>query len=79
MRSESTRAQRLKQRRYHKPEPQILVSVVFDLIKLNEFIQSHETISDIHAQVLDNCIAVIISRPVITENHLVEKILLYCM
>ena len=39
--------------------------------------QSHETIRNIHAQVLDSCIAVIISRPVIRENYLVQKIPLY--
>ena len=39
--------------------------------------QSHETIHNIHAQVLDSCIAVIFSRPVIRENHLVQKIPLY--
>ena len=55
----------------------ILGSVVFDLTFLNEVTQLHETIRDIHAQVLDSCIAVIISRPVIRENHLVRKIPLY--
>ena len=46
----------------------ILGSVVFDLTFL---------IRNIHAQVLDSCIAVIISRPLIRENHLVHKIPLY--
>ena len=45
----------------------ILGSVVFDLKRS----ESHETIRNIHAQVLESCIAVIISRPVIRENHLV--------
>ena len=47
------------------------------LLNLNEVTQSHETIRNIHAQVLDSCIAVIISRPLIRENHLVQKIPLY--
>ena len=55
----------------------ILGSVVFDLIFLNEVTQLHDTIRNIHVQVLDSCIAVIISRPVIRENHLVRKIPLY--
>ena len=49
----------------------ILGSVVLDLTYLYKVTQSHETIRNIHAQVLDSCIAVIISRPVIRENHLV--------
>ena len=55
----------------------ILGSVVFDLTFLNEVTQSHETIRNIHAQVLDSCIAVIVSMQVIRENHLVQKIPLY--
>ena len=55
----------------------ILGSVVFDLTFFNEVTQSHETIHNIHAQVLDSCIAVIIGRPLIRENHLVQKIPLY--
>ena len=39
--------------------------------------QSHETLRNIHAQVIDSCIAVIISRPVIRENHMVHRIPLY--
>ena len=39
--------------------------------------QSHETIHNIHAQVLDSFIAVILVRPLIRENHLVQKIPLY--
>ncbi len=38
----------------------ILGSVVFHLTFFNEVTQSHETIHNIHAQVLDSCIAVII-------------------
>ncbi len=52
----------------------ILGSVVFDLTFLNEVSRRHETIKDIHAQVIDSCIVVIISRPLIRANHLVQKI-----
>jgi hypothetical protein len=39
----------------------------------NEVSQSHETINNIHAQIIDSCIAVIISRPVIPlENQASE-------
>ena len=55
----------------------ILGSVVFDLTFLNEVTKQHDTIKDIHAQVIDSCIAVIIGRPIIRSNHLVEKIPLY--
>ena len=55
----------------------ILGHVVFDLTFLNEVSRRHETIKDIHAQVIDSCIAVIISRPLIRANHLVQKIPLY--
>ncbi len=55
----------------------ILGSVVFNLTFLNEVSRRHETIKDIHAQVIDSCIAVIISRPLIRANHLVQKIPLY--
>ena len=40
----------------------ILGSVYFDLTFFNEVSQSHETLNNIHAQVIDSCIAVIISR-----------------
>jgi len=56
---------------------QILGSVVFDLTFLNVVSRRHEIIKDIHAQVIDSCISVIISRPLIRENHLVKKIPLY--
>jgi len=39
--------------------------------------KSHETIQNFHAQVLDSCIAVIMGRPLICENHMVQKIPLY--
>jgi hypothetical protein len=39
----------------------ILGSVVFDVTFLNEASRRHETIRDIHAQVICSCIAVIIS------------------
>ena len=55
----------------------ILGSVYFDLTFFNEVSQSHETLNNIHAQVIDSCIAVIISRPVMRDNHLVQKIPLY--
>ena len=51
----------------------ILGSFVFDLTFLNEVSRRHETIKDIHAQVIDSCIAVIVSRPLIRANHLVQK------
>ena len=44
----------------------ILGSVYFDLTFFNDVSQSHETLNNMHAQV-------IISRPVIRENHLVQK------
>ena len=34
-------------------------------------------IKDIHTQVLDSCIAIIVGRPIIRENHVVRKIPLY--
>jgi len=52
-------------------------SVVFDLTFLNEVSKQHETIKDIHAQVLDSCIAIIVGRSIVRENHLVRKIPLY--
>ena len=55
----------------------ILGNVVFDLTFLNDVSRKHETIKDIHAQVLDSCIAIILGRPIIRENHLVRKIPLY--
>ena len=39
----------------------ILGSAVFDLTFLNEVTRQHDTIKDIHAQVIDSCIAVIIA------------------
>ena len=47
----------------------ILDSVVFDLTFLNDVSRRHETIMDIHPQVIDSCIAVIISRPLIRAKH----------
>ena len=55
----------------------ILGSVVFDLTFLNEVTKQHETIKDIHAQVIDSCIAVIVGRPIKRVNHLLQKISLY--
>ena len=55
----------------------ILWSVVFDLTFFNEVSKQHVTIKDIHAQVLDSCIAIIVGRPIIRENHLVHIIPLY--
>jgi hypothetical protein len=55
----------------------ILWSVVFDLTFLNEVSKQHVTIKDIHAQVLDSCIAIIVGRPIIRGNYLVRKIPLY--
>ena len=49
-----------------------LGNVEFDLTFLNEVTQLNETLRNIHAQVIDSCIAVIISRPVICENHMVH-------
>jgi hypothetical protein len=56
---------------------QILGNVIFDLTFLNVVSKKHETIKGIHVQVLDSCIAIIIGRPIIRENHLVRKIPLY--
>jgi len=53
----------------------ILGTAVFDLTLFNEVAQSNDTIPNIHAQVIDSCIAVIISRPVIRQQHLVTKFL----
>jgi hypothetical protein len=54
-----------------------LSSTILGSVYFNEVSQAHETLNNIHAQVIDSCIAVIISRPVIRENHLVQKIPLY--
>jgi hypothetical protein len=51
----------------------ILESVIFDLTFLNEVSKQHETIKDIHAQVLDSCIAIIVGRSIMRVNHLVRK------
>ena len=48
--------------------------VVFDLTFFNEVSRLHETIRNIQAQVIDCCIPVIVSRPIIRANHLVRKI-----
>jgi hypothetical protein len=55
----------------------VLGNVVFDITFLNKVTQSHETLRNIHTQVIDSCIVVIISRPVIRENHMVHRIPLY--
>jgi hypothetical protein len=55
----------------------ILGSVVFDVTFLHEASRRHETIRDIHAQVICSCIAVIISWPLIRANYLVHKSPLY--
>ena len=55
----------------------ILGSVYFDITFFNEVTQLHETLNNIHAQVIDSCIAVIICRPMIRENHLVQKFPVY--
>ena len=60
--------------RMHKKE---LGCVVFDLTFFNEVSRLHETVRNIQAQVIDSCIPVIVSRPIIRANHLVRKILLY--
>ena len=49
-------------------------SVVFDLTFFNEVTRTNETIRRISAKIIDSCIDLIISRPVIRENHLVHKI-----
>ena len=48
--------------------------VEFDLTFVNEVTNEPETIFSIHAKVIDSCIDIIISRPVIRENHLVHKL-----
>ena len=55
----------------------MLGNVVFDLTFLNEVLKRHETFKDIHAQVLDSYITIIVDRPIVRENHLVRKILQY--
>ena len=60
---------RKRGRREEQEATVLLGSVVFDLTFLNEVI-----IKDIHAQVIDSSIAVIIGRPIIRVNHLVQKI-----
>ncbi len=47
---------------YNSP---ILGCVVFDLTFFNEVSRLHETIRNIRAQVIDSCIPVIVSRPII--------------
>ena len=48
-------------------------SVDFDLTFLNEVTRRHETIFAINAKIIDSCIDIIVSRPVIREYHLVHK------
>ena len=48
--------------------------VEFDLTFVNEVTNEPETIFSIHAKIIDSCIDIIISRPVIRENHLVHKL-----
>jgi hypothetical protein len=55
----------------------ILGCLVFDLTFFNEVSRLHVTIRNIQAQVIDSCIPVIVSRPIIRANHLVHKIPLY--
>ncbi len=55
----------------------ILGCVVFDLTFFDEVSRLYETIRNIQAQVIDSCIPVIVSRPIIRANHLVRKIPLY--
>jgi len=67
-----------KQRKYPLQEHHILVTYqAIYLNFLNEVLQSHETIRNIHAQVIDSCMAEIITRPVIRGNHMVHKTPLY--
>ena len=54
---------------------QILGCVVFDLTFFNDVSRLHETIRNINAQIIDSCIPVIVSRPIIRANHLVAKFL----
>ena len=49
-------------------------SVVFDLTFFNEVTRANETLFSLRAKVIDSCIDVIVSRPVIREHHLVQKI-----
>ena len=48
--------------------------VEFDLTFVNEVTNQPETIFSIHAKIIDSCIDIIVSRPVIRENHLVHKL-----
>ena len=49
----------------------ILGNFVFDLTFLNEVSKQYETIKDIHAQVLDSLLDIIVGRSILRENHLV--------
>ena len=49
-------------------------TVVFDLTFVNEVTRANERLFSLHAKVIDNCIDVIVSRPVIREHHFVQKI-----
>ena len=52
-------------------------SVDFDLTFLNEVTRRHETIFAINAKIIDSCIDIIVSRPVIRAYHLIHKIPYY--
>ena len=48
--------------------------MVFDLKFINEITNNPETIFSINAKIIDNCIDIIIGRPIIRAYHLVHKI-----
>jgi hypothetical protein len=49
-------------------------SVVFDLTFFNKVIHANEKLFSLHAKVIESCIDVIVSRPVIREHLFVQKI-----
>ena len=60
--------------RYTTQTTPVYGCVEFDLTFVNEVTNEPETIFSIHAKIIDSCIDIIISRPVIRENHLVHKL-----
>jgi hypothetical protein len=49
-------------------------SVVFNLSSFNEVTRSIETLSSLHAKVIDSCIDIIVGQPVTRDHHLVQKL-----
>ncbi len=83
---ESKRRQRPPGKRQHSFTPSALVSLagmsltspiygseVFNLFVFHEVIRSNESLYSLHAKVVDSCIDIIVSRPVLREHHLEHK------